>query len=154
LYTDAQIQAMLAESKPLPNDFGHRLVLKPKPGHKERELDVDGSSSTKYRLILRQANANPLDFSVILAVLVEQSTRVFRLRRYNGKSHEHTNKMERETFYDFHVHTATERYQAAGYVEDSFAVVSDRYGDFFEALDLMIAENGFVTPPNAQRLFS
>ena len=81
LYTDAQIQAMLAEPKPLRDDFQQRLVLKPKPGHKERELDIDGEAGTKYRLILRQANINPLDFSVILAVLDEKSTRVFRLRR-------------------------------------------------------------------------
>ena len=96
LYTDVKIQAMLVEPKPLPDDFQRRLVLKPKSGHyKERELDLDGESGTRFRLILRQANVNPLDFSVILAVLVEKSSRVFRLRRYNGKSHEHTNKMER-----------------------------------------------------------
>ena len=63
--------------------------------------------------------------------------------------------MERETFYDFHVHTATERYQAGGYAEDSYAVGSDAYGDFGGALDLMLAQNGFATPPNAQlALFS
>jgi hypothetical protein len=29
------------------------------------------------------------------------------LRRCNGKSHEHTNIIESDKFYDFHIHTAT-----------------------------------------------
>jgi hypothetical protein len=58
--------------------------------------------------------------------------------------------MERETFYDFHIHTATERYQAGGYAEDSFAVVSDQYADLGGALDLMLAQNGFAMPHNPQ----
>ena len=55
---------------------------------------------------------------------------LFRLRRYNGRSHQHTNKIEEITFYDFHIHTATERYQDAGYAEEHFAEVTDRYVDF------------------------
>ena len=46
---------------------------------------------------------NPLDFSVILAWLPPQSSTTFRLCRYNGKSHEHTNALEGNRFYDFHV---------------------------------------------------
>ena len=53
---------------------------------------------------------------------VPQSNRVFRLRRYNGKSHEHTNPIEKEIFYDFHIHTATERYQVLeNKKEDTYA---------------------------------
>ncbi|MDZ7814842.1 MAG: DUF1828 domain-containing protein [Planctomycetota bacterium] len=36
------------------------------------------------------------------------------MRRYNGKSHQHTNKIEGNTFFDFHIHQATERYQEFG----------------------------------------
>ena len=58
---------------------------------------------------MRQNRINLLDFSVILAVRVPQLNQVFRLRRYNGRSHEHTNQIESVTFHDFHIHFATER---------------------------------------------
>ena len=69
--------------------------------------------------MLRQNKINRLDFSVILAVRVPQSNLLFRLRRYNGKSHEHTNHIEGDTFYDYHIHMATERYQEIGTRKDA-----------------------------------
>jgi hypothetical protein len=118
---DTEIAALIAEPKPLPVDYRSRVQTKPKRGHRERELDVDGAQGGKFRIILRQSSYNPLDFSVILAWLPPQSTTPFRLCRFNGKSHEHTNTIETATFYDFHVHRATERYQQAGAREDTFA---------------------------------
>jgi len=56
-----------------------------------------------------------LDFSIILAYCPEASNQLFRLRRYNGKSHEHTNTIEADKFYNYHIHTATERYQELGH---------------------------------------
>ena len=91
-----------------------------------------------------------MDFSVILAVRVPQSRRLFRLRRYNGKSHEHTNHIERVTFYDFHIHFATERYQEIGAREDTFAEPTDRYSDIGGALDCVISDANFEVPPGSQ----
>jgi hypothetical protein len=51
------------------------------------------------------------------------------LRRHNGRSHEHTNQIEASTFYDFHIHMATERYQELGMREDAYAEATDRFGD-------------------------
>ena len=86
---------------------------------------------------------------MILAVQVPRSNRLFRLRRYNGKSHEHTNSIEKETFYDFHIHTATERYQKwENKQEDKYAEVADRYGDFNGALECLLKDVGF--PPDPQ----
>ena len=65
-------------------------------------------------MMLRQSTVNALDSPLILAVRVPQSNQVFRLRRYNGRSHEHTNHIEGGSFYDFHIHLATERYQELG----------------------------------------
>ena len=73
--------------------------MKAKRGHEEQHLDLTGEAGTRFRLILRQNRINGLDFSIILAVLVPQSTQVFRLRRYNGRSHEHTNQIEKEKLY-------------------------------------------------------
>jgi hypothetical protein len=109
-YSDAEIQALLAEKKPLPEDFRSKIRLREKRGHKEQELDIEGVNGNQFRLILRQSSFNGLDFSVILAYCPTGSNQVFRLRRYNGKSHEHTNIIESEKFFDYHIHTATERY--------------------------------------------
>ena len=81
-------------------------------------------------------------------VRVSRTNRLFRLRRYNGKSHEHTNNIEKVTFYDFHIHTATERYQVSeNKKEDKFAEVTDRYSDFSGAMDCLIEDAGF--PPKS-----
>jgi len=147
---DTEIAALIAEPKPLPVDYRSRIQTKPKRGHRERELDVDGAQGGKFRIILRQSSFNPLDFSVILAWLPPQSTTPFRLCRFNGKSHEHTNAIETATFYDFHVHRATERYQQAGAREDTFAEPTTRYQDFAGALRCLIEDCGFQLPPGDQ----
>ena len=141
---------MIQERKPLPDNYRNRIQLRDKRGHKERELDVTGEKGTQFRLILRQSDFNTLDFSIILAVDPPDSSQLFRLRRYNGKSHEHTNQIEGDTFYDFHIHYATERYQESGAREDAFAELTDRYADFHTALRCMFEDCGFETPKDTQ----
>lgn len=105
---------------------------------------MQGIEGSRFIVIVRQAEANPLDFSVILACYPGKSNERFRLRRYNGKSHTHSNKLEREgPFYDFHIHQATERYQDAGFKEDAYATPTDRYADFHQALNCLVADCGF-----------
>src|SRR3990172_9588464 len=99
--SDNDIKRLLAEKKQLPADYREQIQTKPKRGHKERELDVIGEDKSEFRLILRQSDFNPLDFSVILAYRPPKSNQLFRLRRYNGKSHEHSNTAEEQKFYDF-----------------------------------------------------
>ena len=152
--SDQDIRKLILEKKPLPADFRTKLQLKPKAGHKERELDVNGVDGGEYRLILRQSNFNSLDFSVILVYKFAKSNLLFRLRRYNGKSHEHTNAIEGSTFYDFHIHEATERYQDMGTREDAYACPSDRFADVFEAISCLLKDCSFEIAPSAQgRLF-
>lgn len=150
LLSDNQIAALLAESKPLPPDYRSRIQTKPKRGHRERELDVDGAQGNKFLIILRQSSFNLLDFSTILAWLPPQSSTPFRLCRYNGKSHEHTNNIEGNTFYDFHIHRATERYQQSGSREDTFAEPTTCCQDFAGALRCLIQDCGFQLPPGDQ----
>ena len=142
------------ERKDLPPDYLQRLRTKPKSGHEERELDVQGISGSDFRVILRKSMYNSFDFSVILAYCVPGTTQVFRLRRYNGKSHEHTNAIEREAFYAFHIHTATERYQDLGMREDSFAEPTERFSNFEEAVDCLFDDANLKAPEGQQgRLF-
>ena len=149
-YTDDQIAELIAEPKPLPGDFHRRMLLMPKRGHKEQQLDLQGMRGGEFRIILRQSEGNALDFSVILACVVARSHRAFRLRRYNGKNHEHTNRIEKEKFYDFHIHTATERYQAMGEEEDAFGEPTGRYGAMNGAVDCLLHDCGFSVPPPDQ----
>jgi len=152
-YSDDQIAALVDETKRLPGNWSAKTQLRSKPGHDEGHFLVTGDSSNQFRIILRRSNHNSLDFSVILAVQIPQSNRLFRLRRYNGKSHEHTNVIERDKFYDYHVHMATERYQAIGAREDAYAEPTNRYGDYRTALNMMLSDNGFVLPTNNQMAF-
>ena len=141
---------MVQEHKPMPDDWRKRIRLRSKRGHAERHLDVNGGVGNEFRLILRQSQINVLDFSIILAVRIPQSTQFFRLRRYNGKSHEHTNIIENVTFFDFHIHVATERYQDMGTREDAYAELTDRYSDIMGALQCLFIDANFGVPYEAQ----
>lgn len=150
--SDAEIDELVKERKILPDGFRQKLIVKAKHGHKERELTVSGGTGRTFRIILRESNFNAMDFSAILVYLPHETNIPFRLRRYNGKSHEHTNKIEKETFYDFHIHMATERYQQVGEEkEDAYAMVTDRYGDLQEALNCLIKDCGFALPQGGER---
>ena len=150
LLTDANIHELLAECKPLPPDYREKLQVKPKRGHKERELDIIGVNESEFRLILRQSEFNALDFSVILSYCVPRTNQRIRLRRYNGKSHQHTNTIEGTTFYDFHIHTATERYQLLGAREDWYAEPTSRYADIHTAINCCLSDCGFDIPTDIQ----
>lgn len=150
-FSDSEIEVLLQERKLLPGDYKKRIQLREKRGHKERTLEINGEGGNMFRLILRQSSINVLDFSIILAVYPTATTKQFRLKRYNGKSHEHTNHIEEEKFYAFHVHTATERYQELGSDEDAFAVASKEYSDFHGALKCMVKDCGFVVPEDKQK---
>lgn len=148
--TDSDISRLVAEPKPLRADYQARIATKPKRGHSERELDVTGANGSQFRLILRQSLFNAFDFSVILAYCAPSTNQIFRLRLYNGRSHEHTNPLEGETFYSFHIHLATERYQELGLREDTYAQQSARFAAFHDAVRCMFSDCAFEVPVSAQ----
>jgi len=148
-YTDEEIAQLLNERKSLPKDWRSLLRLKQKHGHKEAELDIEGDGGNTFRLIIRQNSFNILDFSVILAYCPANMTQIFRLRRYNGK-HEHTNQIEGERFYAFHIHTATERYQELGAKEETYAQSTDRFSDVHGALYCLIEDCSLIAPGDSQ----
>lgn len=149
-YSDAEITELIIERKVLEANFRSKIKLRDKRGHKEQELDIRSVNDNQFRLILRQSSLNTFAFSIILAYCPVGSNQLFRLRRYNGKSHEHTNKIESNKFYNFHIHTATERYQELGASEDGYAETSDRFSDFHTAIECMISDCGFDISPNSQ----
>lgn len=151
--TDEEIQILIDEPKVLPDDFREKLELKTKRGHKESQISVVGENGSKFRIILRQSSFDAFDFSVILAYQIPKTNILFRLRRYNGRSHEHTNKLESETFFSFHIHQATLRYQQSGLREDEFAKTTKKYADIHGAMQTLLKECAFILPANAQLSF-
>jgi hypothetical protein len=145
-FTDAEISDLLTEPKQLPTDYRSKLQPKAsKRGQLERELTVLGDNGTEFTIIVRQSIANPLRFSVILACPAPGLTTRFLLRRYNGDHGPHTNRLENTVVRGTHIHIATERYQAAGYDEEAFAVADTRFVDIHSAIDSVIADCSFVT---------
>jgi hypothetical protein len=140
LLTDAEIRLLLDEPKILPRSFERKSVLKPRRGHSEAQFDLGSSSDHSFCIILRQSHFNTLDFSAILGYHLMAPQKIFLLKRYNGKSHQHTNSIENETFYDFHIHEATERYQAMGCNEERYAVVTARYSTLLQAFDCLAVD--------------
>jgi hypothetical protein len=144
--SDVEIDSLVAEVKPTINP-GELLPTTVKLGHRRGAVEVEGRSGSNFKVLVRQQEANPLDFSVVLGYKVPESTRIFRLRRFNGLSHQHTNPLEDESFYAFHIHQATERYQAlAGSHEEHYATPTDGYVDLAGAVDHMFATCGFEPP--------
>lgn len=115
ILNNVEISNLIQERKEFPPNYEILFQTKDKKGHKEQEITLPRSDGSQFKVIVRQNRINLLDFSLILGYMPPKTTALIRLRRYNGKSHQHTNKIERETFYDFHIHQTTERYQAAGF---------------------------------------
>jgi len=156
ILTDAEIARLIALPKQLPQN--HELLFKPKPkrGHKESELSVAMEDGSKFVVMVRVAEDNPLDFSAILAFDSPNRSKRAILRRYNGKSHEHKNTIELVGLpYDFHIHSITERYQGKkGVRADGFAETTDRYGDVDMALECLLKDCNFIAPEENKHLFS
>ena len=121
--------------------------LREKRGHVEAHADYEGTDGTEFRVVLRRSLSNPMAFSAILMVRVPKSGRWFRLRRYNG-SHWHRNRIEGDRFRDFHIHTATERYQLAGQREDAHAEPTDRFSNYEGAVDCLQQDAGLPREPD------
>lgn len=155
MLSDDQILALLAEIKPLPQNWKSKLKVKIKANtsHAERELSIPRTDGGSFTLVLRHNITNPLDFSVVL-VYEDPSGKTFTLRRYNGKHPSgHTNKWEKANgMSDFyfrnvcHIHTATQRYQEADYQIDGFAEPTTKYTDFKSAVESFIRDHAFELP--------
>ena len=68
ILTDPMIDSLVTEKKELPTDYHSKIQVRPKRGHKERELDLKGEGGNDFHIILRQSIFKPLDFSIIMAI--------------------------------------------------------------------------------------
>lgn len=137
-FTDDEISDLISENKTLSKTIIEILNFKESDGHKKAEHTIERSDGNLFNIILRQNIHNINDFSVIFAFQEKEKNTNFKLRRYNGKSHEHSNKLEGDKFYNFHIHFATQRYQDVGRKEESYAEITDRYSDIQNALKCLL----------------
>jgi hypothetical protein len=156
ILTDERIHELLVEPKRIPAGLGAMYkAMSAHNGYYRKDLDVQSDSDNRFVIKIRQTCAYPMNFSVILGYMLPSSYTVFRLRRYNGKSHFHSNTLEKQPeFYDYHIHEATERYQQArGYNPDHFAEPTKRYGDLQGAIDCLVNDCGFDNPLQGTPMF-
>jgi hypothetical protein len=150
-YSDEQISKFLKEIKPLSKDWDSKIQFKEERSGKHCNFEVEGEYRNRFSVILRQNRFDNEHFSAILGIYPQSSNKIFRLRRYDGNSHAHTNSIEGETlYYEYHIHSATERYQDQGGYEDAFAVISDRYSNLDEAFSCLLHDCNFKMPSEQQ----
>lgn len=154
LLTDKEIAELINEPKNIPKEYSDIFQLKNKMGHKEQEMTLPRADGSQFKIVIRQSNFNLLDFSIILGYVPPKKNTIFRLIRCNGKSHKHTNRLEGVNFDEFHIHKATERYQASGYYEDAYAEPTKEYADIYQAWDFFLKEyNIYMSEDQQLKLF-
>jgi hypothetical protein len=154
IFSDNEIDALIREPKAIPNGLVPLTKLIERSNHRRRDFEVrsDNDTGNEFVIAVRQSMLNSLDFSAILGYKVPGTNAVFRLRRYNG-SHVHTNQIEGATLNDFHIHTATERYQVRGLKEDAFAQVATGHSSLETAIRALLEDCGFNPPALQAGLF-
>lgn len=146
--SDKEIDALVVALKELPLDYRGRLKTRARTyssQHEEAQIEIVVQNIGTFRVIVRKNRINPFDFSVILGYVPPERLKLFHLRRYNGM-HRHTNKLENNSFRDFHIHYATQRYQEAGWDIDAYAEPTDLYKTIEGALDALLHDCNFIRP--------
>ncbi len=139
---DSEIAQLIAEQKVLPGNWQDELEnRKSKDSHLEGQVDLVGASGTQFRVIVRQSLRTSDDFSVILMAKRVGEPEI-RLLRYDGGSHPHRNKIERNWIIRKpHIHRATERYQELKWeFHDGYAEETVRYYDLNGAWESFAAD--------------
>ena len=156
ILTEVAISELIAERKPTPDGLCPVTRWTERNGHSRREYEVTCETTGNVFVInLRKNQINPFDFSVILGYQLPALNTIFNLRRYNGKSHPHTNHLDENVmFRTFHIHTATERYQNFGSKPEHWAEITTRYADVDGAVQCLLSDCGFRSPIDESPLFA
>jgi hypothetical protein len=156
LLTDEAISSLIAERKPIPEGLQPLTRLVERNLHMRREYDFTCSTTgNSFVIKIRRSMLNPFDFSAILGYQLPGVNTIFLLRRYNGKSHFHTNHLDENVrFRAFHIHTATERYQKISDKVEHFAEITTRYADLDGAIECLLTDCGFRAPIEESPLFT
>src|SRR3954447_8401879 len=156
ILTEQAITELIAERKQIPDGLQPISRMTERNKHLRREYELAcPATGNSFVIKLRRSTLNPFDFSVILGYRLPGLNTLFLLRRYNGKSHYHTNHLDENVrFRGFHIHEATERYQNSGDKVEHFARITMRYADIDGAIDCMLADSGFRAPMEESPIFT
>ncbi len=146
LVSDQQIERLLAEPKPAVEPARFQPT-KAKRGHTQGSFELLGDHGSRFTVVTRRSLLDADDFSIILGWTRPEITGLFHLLRCNGNSHDHPNSLEGQTIRGFHVHVATERYQALGGDPEGFARPAG-YSDFTGAIETFIELTSIRFPPD------
>ena len=150
IFSNQEIAALIKERKVLPENRRSKFRKTKHRGNDKYRLNITGEDGNQFHVIVRMSISNKLNFSVILGVKVPTPKTFFRLKRYNGDYHLHTNTIEEQEVEGFHIHTATERYQVNGVREEDYAEPTKRYYDVHGALKCLFADANFEDPNELQ----
>ena len=155
ILTEEAITELIAERKPVPDGLQPLTKLIERNQHLRREYEITCKTGNSFVVKVRRSMLNPFDFSVILGYRLPGVNTIFLLRRYNGKSHYHTNPLDQNVrFRGFHIHTATERYQNIGTKVEHYAEITTRYADLDGAVECLLTDCGFRAPIEESPLFT
>lgn len=151
VYTDTEILRLISEIKRLPINWRKISSIETTGNAICQTVKVTGDEGNLFVLKLRQGTFNINNFSLTLGFQKEGTTTLFRVKRYDGKYKQHTNPIEKESFYNFHIHTATERYQKYGTgEEDKYAIETSNFSNYEDAIQYLIGDCNFVIDPDPQ----
>ena len=150
IFSDQEITTLIEERKVLSDNRRSKFRKTRNRGNDEYRLNMTGAEGNNFQAIVRMSLFNKLNFSVVLAVKVPPPKKLFRLKRYNGDYHLHTNTIEDEEVEGFHIHTATEKYQMSGTREEDYAEPTERFNDVNGALKCLFADANFEDPYELQ----
>jgi hypothetical protein len=153
--SEAAINELIVERKTIPDGLCPLTKLIERNRHLRREYEITCNTGNSFVVKIRRSLLNPFDFSAILGYQLPGVNTIFHLRRYNGKSHYHTNPLDENIgFRAFHIHTATERYQKIGAKVEHFAEITTRYADLEGAIQCLLADCGFRAPMEESPIFT
>jgi hypothetical protein len=155
ILSDKEIEDLVLEPKRIPDGLSPLRRLTQHGMHVRKDFEVESKISPDNGFVVkvRQSSINSLDFSAILGYKVPGTNTIFRLRRYNGSNHDHTNPLERTTLTGFHIHKATERYQRHGPHHDTFAESTSDHSSLDTAIRALLRDCGFDPPEIPGDLF-
>ena len=153
--SDDRIESLISERKMLPPDWTQQFDrFKDRDDRYEAEVDFVGAAGTHFRIIARRSRVRMDSFSVILMAILPENPE-FRLLRYDGSNHNHTNHVEDNRIVrQPHIHRATQRYQEAQrqLPHDGYAEPTDRYQDLPGAWECFSSDLNLRYPEGPQTL--
>ena len=131
-----EIQSLISCQKVITEKPKKAFAVRQGSEHNDFKLmDLD-TNELNFRVFLRKNTKFPENFSVGLEYTVQSSEDDIKLVRFNGV-HKHSNNIiNEEKFETFHIHTATHEAIEEKLKPESYAIITEEYKTFEEALIL------------------